>query len=154
LEGRAPKPAICIRAGLAYLRLRNLGLQSRQRSWVGNQAIHRPAFYKIAMDEGRILAEPYPGVMVFIDLTGQNLANQYISHVGIVESVNGAEFVSIEPSGLFGASVVVVVLEGGATVATAFLKADKPTTITKNADYTLTATDSIILATRNSSTTK
>jgi hypothetical protein len=52
--------------------------------------------HKIAMDEGRIVADPYPGVLVFIDLTGQNFANQYISHVGIVESVNGDEFVSIE----------------------------------------------------------
>lgn len=58
------------------------------------------------MDEGRIVAEPYPGVMVFIDLTGQNFANQYISHVGIVESVNGDEFVIIQGNGNPDPSVV------------------------------------------------
>jgi hypothetical protein len=73
-------------------------------SWVAEQAKienfqsnDSPArLHKIAMDEARIVAAPYPGVMVFIDLTGQNFANQYISHVGIVESVSGDEFVSIE----------------------------------------------------------
>jgi hypothetical protein len=71
-------------------------------SWIAEQAkiegwqsSDSPArLHKLAMDEGRIVAEPYPGVMVFIDLTGQNFANQYISHVGIVESVNGDEFVA------------------------------------------------------------
>jgi hypothetical protein len=38
--------------------------------------------YQLAKDDGRIVAKPYPGVMVFIDLTGQNFANGYISRVG------------------------------------------------------------------------
>jgi CHAP domain len=73
-------------------------------SWIAEQAkienfqqSDSPArLHKIAMDEARIVAAPFPGYLVFIDLTGQNFANQYVSHVGIVESVNGDEFVSIE----------------------------------------------------------
>jgi hypothetical protein len=68
--------------------------QAEVGGWQSNDSPAR--LHATAMDEGRIVAEPYPGVMVFIDLTGQNFANQYISHVGIVESVNGDEFVSIE----------------------------------------------------------
>jgi hypothetical protein len=33
---------------------------------------------------------------VFIDLTGKNNANDYISHVGIVESIEGATIHTIE----------------------------------------------------------
>jgi hypothetical protein len=68
--------------------------QAQVEGWESSDSPAR--LHKIAMEEGRIVAEPYPGVMVFIDLTGQNFANQYVSHVGIVESVNGDEFVSIE----------------------------------------------------------
>jgi hypothetical protein len=73
-------------------------------SWVAEQAKvegfqpnDSPArLHAIAKEQGRITDTPLPGYLVFIDLTGQNFANQYISHVGIVESVNGDEFVSIE----------------------------------------------------------
>jgi CHAP domain len=62
--------------------------------------------YQLAKDDGRLISEPYPGVMVFIDLTGRNFANQYISHVGIVESVNGDELVIIQGNGNPDPSVV------------------------------------------------
>jgi hypothetical protein len=82
-------PANCASATASYV-----AEQAKIENFEQNDSPAR--LHKIAMDEGRIVAEPYPGVMVFIDLTGKNFANQYISHVGIVESVNGDEFVSIE----------------------------------------------------------
>jgi hypothetical protein len=83
-------------------------------SWIAEQSkienfqqSDSPArLHKIAMDEGRIVAAPFPGYLVFIDLTGQNFANQYISHVGIVESVDGDEIVIIQGNGNPDPSVV------------------------------------------------
>jgi surface antigen len=52
--------------------------------------------YAVAKEQGRLTDTPQPGYLVFIDLTGQNFANQYVSHVGIVESVDGATVHTIE----------------------------------------------------------
>ena len=52
--------------------------------------------YAVAKEQGRLTDTPQPGYLVFIDLTGQNFANQYVSHVGIVESVDGATVQTIE----------------------------------------------------------
>jgi hypothetical protein len=49
-----------------------------------------------AVNDGRITDAPLPGYLVFIDLMGQGSANDYISHVGIVESVEVDTIVSIE----------------------------------------------------------
>jgi hypothetical protein len=73
-------------------------------SWVADQAkiesfqqSDSPArLHTIAKEEGRLTDTPLPGYLVFIDLTGENNRNDYISHVGIVESVEGQTIVSIE----------------------------------------------------------
>jgi surface antigen len=61
------------------------------------EASDSPArLYAVAKEQGRLTDTPQPGYLVFIDLTGENFANQYVSHVGIVESVDGDTFISIE----------------------------------------------------------
>jgi CHAP domain len=52
--------------------------------------------YAVAEEQGRLTDAPQPGYMVFIDLTGQNFANEYVSHVGIVESVDGDVIQTVE----------------------------------------------------------
>jgi CHAP domain len=52
--------------------------------------------YAVAKEQGRLTNTPQPGYLVFIDLTGQNNANDYISHVGIVEWVDGDVIHTIE----------------------------------------------------------
>jgi hypothetical protein len=49
-----------------------------------------------AFNDGRLALAPDIGYLVFIDLTGQNNANDYISHVGIVESIDGDTIHTIE----------------------------------------------------------
>jgi hypothetical protein len=74
------------------------------QSWLAEQA-HVDSFessdspavlHTIAKEQGRLTDTPQPGYLVFIDLTGENFANQYISHVGIVESVDGKIIHTIE----------------------------------------------------------
>ena len=61
------------------------------------QSSDSPArLHTIAKNEGRLTDTPLPGYLVFIDLTGGNNANDYISHVGIVESVEGTTIRTIE----------------------------------------------------------
>jgi hypothetical protein len=73
-------------------------------SWVAGQA-HVGGFeqsdsparlYAVAKEEGRLTDTPQPGYLVFIDLTGESFANEYVSHVGIVESVDGDTIRTIE----------------------------------------------------------
>jgi hypothetical protein len=74
------------------------------QSWLAEQAkvegfeqSDSPArLYAVAKEQGRLTDTPQPGYLVFIDLTGQNNANDYISHVGIVESVDGEVIHTIE----------------------------------------------------------
>jgi hypothetical protein len=61
------------------------------------EASDSPArLYAVAKEQGRLTDAPQPGYLVFIDLTGENNANDYISHVGIVESVDGDTVNTIE----------------------------------------------------------
>jgi surface antigen len=61
------------------------------------EASDSPArLYAVAKKQGRLTDAPQPGYLVFIDLTGENFANQYVSHVGIVESVDGQVIHTIE----------------------------------------------------------
>jgi hypothetical protein len=63
----------------------------------GWQSSDSPArLHTIARDQERLTDTPLPGYLVFIDLTGENNANDYISHVGIVESVEGQIIHTIE----------------------------------------------------------
>jgi hypothetical protein len=74
------------------------------QSWLAEQAkvegfeqSDSPArLYAVAKEQGRLTDTPFPGYLVFIDLTGENFANQYVSHVGIVESVDGEVIHTIE----------------------------------------------------------
>jgi CHAP domain len=52
--------------------------------------------HTIANDQGRLTDTPLPGYLVFIDLEGENDVNDYITHVGIVESVDGNTVRTIE----------------------------------------------------------
>jgi hypothetical protein len=70
-------------------------LLSRPRSKV--QTSDSPArLHTIAKEQGRLTDTPRPGYLVFIDLAGENDVNDYITHVGIVESVEGQTLHSIE----------------------------------------------------------
>jgi surface antigen len=51
---------------------------------------------RIAKEQGRLTDTPRPGYLVFIDLAGENNVNDYITHVGIVESVEGPTIHTIE----------------------------------------------------------
>jgi hypothetical protein len=62
--------------------------------------------YATAVEDGRITDTPEPGYLVFIDLTGENFANEYVSHVGIVEFVDGETFTIIQGNGEPDPSVV------------------------------------------------
>ena len=74
------------------------------QSWLAEQAnvedfeqSDSPArLYAVAKEQGRLTDAPQTGYLVFIDLTGENFANQYVSHVGIVESVDGQVIHTIE----------------------------------------------------------
>jgi hypothetical protein len=68
--------------------------QAKVEGWQSNDSPAR--LHTIAKEQGRLTDTPLPGYLVFIDLTGQNNANEYISHVGIVESVEGTTIHSIE----------------------------------------------------------
>jgi hypothetical protein len=73
-------------------------------SWVaeqakveGSEASDSPArLHTIAKGDGRLTDTPRSGCLVFIDLTGKNNVNGYITHIGIVESVEGTTIHSIE----------------------------------------------------------
>jgi hypothetical protein len=68
--------------------------QAKVEGWQSNDSPAR--LHTIAKEQGRLTDTPLPGYLVFIDLTGKNNANEYISHVGIVESVEGTVIHTIE----------------------------------------------------------
>jgi hypothetical protein len=73
-------------------------------SWVAEQAkvegfqsSDSPArLHTIAKEQGRLTDVPLPGYLVFIDLEGGNDVNDYITHVGIVETVDGTTVHTVE----------------------------------------------------------
>jgi hypothetical protein len=68
--------------------------QAQVAGWKSNDS---PAYlHTDAINDGRITRTAQPGYLVFIDLMGQVNANEYISHVGIVESVEGDMIHTIE----------------------------------------------------------
>jgi CHAP domain len=77
---------------------------ARLQSWIAEQAgltefrqDDSPArLHTYAVSDGRITDTPQPGYLVFIDLTGKHYENEYISHVGIVESVEDDVIHTIE----------------------------------------------------------
>jgi hypothetical protein len=68
--------------------------QAKVEGWQSSDSPAR--LHTIAKEDGRLTDTPLPGYLVFIDLTGQNNANEYITHVGIVESVEGTVIHTIE----------------------------------------------------------
>jgi hypothetical protein len=64
-----------------------IGEQAKVEGWQSNDSPAR--LHTIAKEQERLTDTPLPGYLVFIDLTGQNNANDYISHVEILESVEG-----------------------------------------------------------------
>jgi hypothetical protein len=87
---------------------------ARLQSWIAQRAkvdgfeqSDSPArLYAVAKEQGRLTDTPQPGYLVFIDLTGQNFANEYVSHVGIVESIDGDAVNIIQGNGAPDPSVV------------------------------------------------
>jgi CHAP domain len=64
-----------------------VGEQAKVEGWQSSDSPAR--LHAIAEDQDRLTDTPLSGYLVFIDLTAKNNANDYISHVGIVESVEG-----------------------------------------------------------------
>lgn len=71
-----------------------VGQSAKIPNFVGNDSA--ATLYWNYNRQGLVTTEPRVGDLIFIDLSGQNFANQYISHIGIVESVNGTEIRTIE----------------------------------------------------------
>jgi CHAP domain len=104
-QGEVGKTGPYAEAGFWCARLTSwVAEQANVEGWVSSDSPAR--LHRMAMDEGRINAAPFPGDPVFIDLTGQNFANGYVSHVGIVESVNGESVQIIQGNGDPDPSVV------------------------------------------------